>query len=244
MNSQFQHQRRSIGLEHHDYSSDGAYFVTVCTETRALDWFGNVSSNGVQLNPAGEMVNHELERLLQRFTNLEIDEFIVMPDHIHVLFILHDDADTTTRRGELNVCPASHAERRTNLIQSAALNPNQPDPSGKSALSVRALKGEHVVHCTHGRDVRPYASTQARGEYVHPNGTQADSIGRIVQLFKIFTTQEYIKGVRGQGWQPFEKRFWKRNYWERVIRDDAELEVKRAYIAGNPARYLKTRGAV
>ena len=91
-------------------------------------------------------MNYELERLPQRFTNLEIDEFIVMPDHIHVLFILHDDADTTTRRGELNVCPAPHAERRTNPIQSAALNPNQPDPSSKSALGVRAVKGEHVVH--------------------------------------------------------------------------------------------------
>ena len=69
-------------------------------------------------------------------------------------------------------------------------------------------------------------------------------MGRIVQLLKTFTTQEYIKGVRGQGWPKFEKRFWERNYWERVIRDDAELEVKRAYIASNPTRWLGARGAV
>ena len=103
-------------------------------------------------------------------------------------------------------------------------------------MGVRTVKGEHSV--------RPYANASARGEYVHPNGTQADSIGRIVQLFKTFTTQEYIKGVRGQGWPPFEKRFWERNYWERVLRDDAELEVRRAYIAGNPVRHLEARGAV
>ena len=242
MNSQFQHQRRSIRLEHHDYSSAGAYFATICTEARGVNWFGAISSDSVQLGPAGEMVAQELENLTRRFTNLEIDEFIVMPDHMHVIFVLHDDTDTTTRRGEQNVRPAPHAARQTksNLT---ALN-DQPNSSSESALGDRAVKGEHVVHCTHGRDVRPYASAQARGEYVHPNGTQADLIGRIVQLFKTFTTQEYSKGVRGLGWQPFEKRFWERNYWERVIRDDAELEVKRAYIAGNPARYLKTRGAV
>ena len=235
MNQQFQHQRRSIRLEHHDCSSAGAYFATICTETRGINWFGAVSSSdGVQLSPAGEMVRRELERLPQRFTNLEIDEFIVMPDHVHVIFILHDDADTATRRGELHLPPES-------------VNANQPTPSSESALGVCAVKGEHVVRRTHvrkakrthGRDARPYAKAQARErEYVHPNGTQADSIGRIMQLFKTFTTQEYTKGVRESGWPPFEKRFW-----ERVIRDDAELEVKRARITGNPARHLKTRGA-
>ncbi len=251
MNTSFQPQRRSICLEQHDYSSAGAYYATICTETRGINWFGAVSSSdGVQLSPAGEMVRCELERLPQRFTNLEIDEFIVMPDHVHVIFILHaapdlepvqpvaprNDADTSIRRGELNVRPAPHAERRTNPIQSVALNPNHPSPSSESesALGVRAVKGEHAV--------RPYANASARGGYVHPNGTQADSIGRIVQLFKTFTTQEYIKGVRGQGWPQFEKRFWERNYWERVIRDDAELEVRRAYIAGNPACHLEKRG--
>ena len=201
------------------------------------------------------MVRNELERLPQRFTNLEIDEFIIMPDHVHVIFILHDDTDTAInvepmqpaalgddtdariRRGELNVRPAPDAEHSIKPNQLAVLNPNQPDLSSESALGVRAVKGEHTV--------RPYAKALARGrEYVHPNGTKADSIGRIVQLFKTFTTQEYIKGVRGQGWPPFEKRFWERNYWERIIRDDAELEVKRAYIALNPVCWLKTRGAL
>ncbi len=236
MNQQFQ-QRKSIRLEHHDYSSAGAYFTTICTETRGTNWFSEVSSSdGVRLSPAGEMVRRELEGLPERFTNLEIDEFIVMPDHVHVIFILHDDTDTRIRRGELNVRPATHAERRTKPIQSAALNPNELNLSSESesALGVRAVKGEHAV--------RPYANGQARAEYVHPNGTQADSIGRIVQLFKTFTTQEYIKGVRGQGWPPFEKRFWERNYWERVLRDDAELEVKRVYIVTNPVRHLEKRG--
>jgi len=235
VNTQFQHQRRSIRLVAHDYSSAGAYFATVCTEARGVNWFGEVSGDGV-LSPAGEMVRRELEGLPQRFTNLEIDEFIVMPDHVHVIFILHDDADTTTRRGEPRVRPATYAARNpeSDQLKASSRSPqSQGSLPANESIDSRVVPGDHVVHCTHGRDDRPY---------VRPSGTQFGSLGRIVQAFKSVTTVQYVRGVRESGWPPFKKRFWERNYWERVLRDNAELEVKRAYIALNPARHLEERG--
>ena len=45
----------------------------------------------------------------------------------------------------------------------------------------------------------------------------------VVRVFKSVTTVEYGKGVRGMGWQRFEKRLWQRNYYERVVRNESEL---------------------
>jgi putative transposase len=67
-------------------------------------------------------------------------------------------------------------------------------------------------------------------------------LGDVVGAFKSITTHRYIQGVRELGWSPFEKRFWQRDYWERVIRDDRELEETRSYILENPARRFETRG--
>lgn len=77
--------------------------------------------------------------------------------------------------------------------------------------------------------------TSVKGEHkVRPYGTADGSLGRIVQAFKSITTRSYIDGVRRNGWPGFEDRLWQRNYWERIIRSEAELHVVRAYIRDNP----------
>jgi REP element-mobilizing transposase RayT len=70
-----------------------------------------------------------------------------------------------------------------------------------------------------------------------PAGTEPNSVGRIVQTVKSITTNIIIKGVRESGWQAFEKRFWELNYYERILRNDHELEQKRQYILENPVRW-------
>lgn len=63
------------------------------------------------------------------------------------------------------------------------------------------------------------------------------SLTDVVQRFKSLTTAKCRKGVRDSGWQPFAGRLWQRNYWERVIRDERELDRVRQYIAENPLRW-------
>ena len=66
-----------------------------------------------------------------------------------------------------------------------------------------------------------------------PYGTLTGTIGRIIQTFKSATTHEYIIGVRQYGWLPFFNKFWQRNYYERVIRNEVELNQVRQYIQDN-----------
>ena len=59
----------------------------------------------------------------------------------------------------------------------------------------------------------------------------------MVQWFKTTTTNAYIRGVRQDGWQPFPGRLWQRDYYERVIRNERELNAIREYIVRNPAHW-------
>ncbi len=69
-------------------------------------------------------------------------------------------------------------------------------------------------------------------------GTQLN-IGEIVGGFKSITTYRYVLGVKNNQWQPFEKRFWQRNYYEHIIRDEDDLNRIREYIISNPMNWEK-----
>jgi putative transposase len=71
-----------------------------------------------------------------------------------------------------------------------------------------------------------------------PTGLRlADIVGR----FKSLTTRRYITGVKELGWPPFDGHFWQPNYYERILRDEHELNIRRHYIAQNPRRWSKDR---
>ncbi len=74
--------RRSIRLRGYDYSQAGAYSVTVCTHEKT-HVFGEIVEGDMALNPAGRMVGGWWKALPRRFTNIESDSLVVMPNHIH-----------------------------------------------------------------------------------------------------------------------------------------------------------------
>lgn len=62
-------------------------------------------------------------------------------------------------------------------------------------------------------------------------------LGEIIARFKTLTTNKYIHGVNENGWEPFYQKLWLRNYHERVIRNESDLENIRKYIVNNPANW-------
>jgi putative transposase len=81
------HHRRSIRLRGYDYSQAGAYFVTVCVQGRER-LFGDVVDGEMRLNDAGQMVVQCWHELPAHFFHLELDEFVVMPNHMHGIIIV------------------------------------------------------------------------------------------------------------------------------------------------------------
>lgn len=83
------HHRRSIRLPHYDYSQAGAYFVTMVTYQRAK-LFGEIQNSDVILSGEGRIVNSNLLLLPQNFPFLELDSWVIMPDHLHAILIISE----------------------------------------------------------------------------------------------------------------------------------------------------------
>ena len=79
--------RRSIRLKGYDYSQSGAYFVTICTQNREC-LFGDISDGEMRLNYAGQMVRDVWNDLPIKYRGVEIDEFVVMPNHVHGIIVI------------------------------------------------------------------------------------------------------------------------------------------------------------
>ena len=76
------HRRRSIRLKHYDYAQAGLYYFTICAQSR-LEIFGEVIHGEMRLNHAGQIAWSVWESLPGRYPSIELDSFIVMPNHIH-----------------------------------------------------------------------------------------------------------------------------------------------------------------
>jgi len=93
----FKHHRHSIRLKGYDYSQQGAYYVTIVAQNHAC-LFGDVVNAEMQLNDAGQMLESHWECLPQRFPNVELDEFVVMPNHFHGIIVITDKRATASKR--------------------------------------------------------------------------------------------------------------------------------------------------
>ncbi len=88
--------RRSIRLRNYDYSQPGAYFVTICIETRACI-LGEVVGAEVHRSPAGDMADSWWRELPHKYPHLQLDERVVMPNHVHGILLLIEDWDAGGR---------------------------------------------------------------------------------------------------------------------------------------------------
>jgi putative transposase len=74
-------------------------------------------------------------------------------------------------------------------------------------------------------------SEQIFGEHI------GSPLHRVIQWFKTMTTNEYIRGVKNLGWEPFYKKLWQRNYWEHIIRNENSYQNISNYIINNPSKW-------
>jgi REP element-mobilizing transposase RayT len=84
-------RRRSLRLKGYDYTQAGAYFVTICAQDRAC-LFGNVVDEGMCLNDAGHMLATLWNDIPSQFADVDVDAFVVMPNHVHGIVVLPDAA--------------------------------------------------------------------------------------------------------------------------------------------------------
>ncbi|KAA3646209.1 MAG: transposase [Chloroflexi bacterium] len=102
------HHRQSHRLPHYDYSQAGAYFVTVCAYNRVAI-LGEVIDESVKLSPIGEIVQNAWEEIPAHFETVELDEFVVMPNHMHGIIWIREDS--SNRVGAQHAAPLQKTDR-------------------------------------------------------------------------------------------------------------------------------------
>ena len=89
-------KRKPIRIENYDYSSPGAYFITVCSSNREEIFWNGVGADiirpqDVPLSAAGKIAEQGILQMAQHYENVAVDKYCVMPDHVH--FILRIESD-------------------------------------------------------------------------------------------------------------------------------------------------------
>ncbi|WP_254174650.1 transposase [Planktothrix pseudagardhii] len=83
------HHRRSIRLKGYDYTQPGGYFVTLCTKEKQC-LFGDIVQGEMRFNSLGVIAFNIWQQIPKTFPHVELDYFVIMPNHIHGILIFHE----------------------------------------------------------------------------------------------------------------------------------------------------------
>ena len=90
------HHRRSIRLKGYDYSQAGAYYVTIVTYQRDC-LFGDIMNKEMILNDFGKVADECWSAIPEHFPLVELGAYVVMPNHVHGIIVIHDGRGTIYR---------------------------------------------------------------------------------------------------------------------------------------------------
>ena len=92
-------KRKHNRLIDYDYSNTGYYFITICVDNKQ-DYLGVIKDETLFLNEFGKTVEEIWKGLKQRFTNIDLDEYIVMPNHFHGILVI--DSESIYKKNNLS----------------------------------------------------------------------------------------------------------------------------------------------
>jgi putative transposase len=241
-------QRRSLRLRGYDYAQAGAYFVTICTQNRVC-LFGDVVAGEMRLNDSGRLVAQCWQDIPSRFPNAALDEFVVMPNHLHgIIVIVRAQFIAPHDRGAMNAGAMDSGAMDSGAMDSGAMGSGVTGSgvTGSGAIN-RAPTGGNGASNVGAQFIAPvgainHAPTGGNGasdvgaQFIAPVGAinRAPTVGDMVRAFKAVATRM----LRQAQYPSFA---WQRNYYEHIIRSEDDLARIREYIANNPLQWALDR---
>lgn len=205
--------RKNLRLPEYDYSSGGAYFVTVCTKNKECI-LGHVVGGDAQiapytaLSPLGQICRRYLD------TTPFMVTYAIMPNHIHWIVQLPcRDVDLPESR------QASEVPAAGPMWASA---PTRKNGSAADTIAPHAMP-QSPLHS--GNTAAPVGGDA----HIAPHTAPSYTLGSLVRSFKTLVTKAHGAPV------------WQRSYYEHIIRNDADFLSIYRYIQDNPARWADDR---
>ena len=164
-----QRRRRSIRLQNYDYSKAGSYYITVCTRNREL-LFGDVVRGQMKRNEIGQIVQNVWDSLPQFYDGIELDAFIIMPNHLHGIIVIRSAV------GAIHESPlqqdALRVRDRRNMFLSKIIG-RLKMVSAKNINLFRKTSGLAVWQCNYYEHIIRYeASLDRIRQYIADNPAQ------------------------------------------------------------------------
>ncbi len=91
-------QRKRNRLPEYNYSQTGYYFVTICTKDKRR-YFGKIKNGKIELNQIGKVAEKYWEDIPKHFSFAEMDEYIIMPNHIHGIIVIDNENTVDNNHG-------------------------------------------------------------------------------------------------------------------------------------------------
>jgi len=146
-------------LQEFDYGQTGLYFVTICTQDRH-PWFGDVHQSGMRKSTIGEAAETAWLAIPGHFPDVRVDEFCVMPDHVHGLLEIVGPSvpNVGTPVGTQNFASLRMASLRRDSHR--AMDGNQFGPQSRNLAAI--VRGYKIGVTKIARDIDPSFRWQAR----------------------------------------------------------------------------------
>jgi putative transposase len=143
------YRNESFRLDGHDYSSGGEYFITICTQG-AESYFGNILGDKMFLSEPGQIANKLWYELPKHFSFVSLDEFVVMPNHVHGIVIINTKSELTgagTLQTNVGTLHATSLQQQQRSVQNEFMSYISPKP-GSLATVIRSYKSvvSKIVH--------------------------------------------------------------------------------------------------
>jgi REP element-mobilizing transposase RayT len=126
------HHRHSIRLKDYDYSQAGAYFVTICAWQREC-LFGEIVNGVMVLNDTGRIIESEWSGMPKHFTNINLDEYMIMPNHFHGILHINEFVGTVGAKQDSSALPVFDLRGNLGKADEALALPLQLQPLRGSA---------------------------------------------------------------------------------------------------------------
>ena len=121
----------STRLPGRNYAQPGKYFVTICTKDR-IHWFGEIRNGIMGLNDIGCIIAYEIQQTSNIRSNVYIDRWIVMPNHVHMIVVIGEN-------GDCGMVETSRRDVSTFVEQTISLFRQRPQSLGSIVQQIKCV---------------------------------------------------------------------------------------------------------
>ena len=235
-------QRKLPRLSKYDYSQNGCYFLTICTQNK-IHLFGKVVDASVQLNQFGQIAQAELTAIPSHYSMVFIDHFVVMPNHVHILLTIDHETErvnpvpndpSINQTERASAVSTDSSINQTERASAVSTDPSINEPERASAVytdpSINEMERASAVSTDPSIDEMERASAVS----TDPSINQTERASPFPTVSTIIGS--YKSGVTNRIHQVCpEVTVWQKSFYDHIIRDETDyFSICRVYRKQSP----------